>query len=52
MVEGWTGVPVGEMLEHERTNLINLDADLRKRVVGQDEAIKAVRAPSGGRVPA
>jgi ATP-dependent Clp protease ATP-binding subunit ClpC len=42
VVEGWTGVPVGEMLEHERTNLINLEHDLGSRVVGQDEAIKAV----------
>jgi ATP-dependent Clp protease ATP-binding subunit ClpC len=42
VVEGWTGVPVGQMLESERANLINLEGDLRGRVVGQDEAIVAV----------
>jgi ATP-dependent Clp protease ATP-binding subunit ClpC len=42
VVENWTGVPVGQMLESERANLINLDHDLASRVVGQDEAIKAV----------
>ena len=42
VVEGWTGVPVGQMLEHERANLVSLENDLGSRVVGQDEAIKAV----------
>src|SRR5579859_2418222 len=42
VVENWTGVPVSQMLESERQNLISLEADLRKRVVGQDEAISAV----------
>ena len=42
MVEGWTGVPVSQMLEGERANLIHLEIDLRKRVVGQNEAIVAV----------
>jgi ATP-dependent Clp protease ATP-binding subunit ClpC len=42
IVENWTGVPVSQMLEGERQNLRNLEADLRKRVVGQDEAIGAV----------
>ncbi len=42
VVEGWTGVPVGQMLEGERENLRTLDADLRGRVIGQDEAIGAV----------
>ena len=42
VVETWTGVPVSQMLESERQNLRNLDADLRKRVIGQDEAISAV----------
>src|SRR3989442_3388747 len=39
IVENWTGVPVSQMLEGERQNLINLEEDLRKRVIGQDEAI-------------
>ncbi|MBE3560133.1 MAG: ATP-dependent Clp protease ATP-binding subunit [Ktedonobacteraceae bacterium] len=42
VVENWTGVPVSQMLESERQNLRNLEADLRKRVIGQDEAISAV----------
>ncbi len=42
VVEGWTGVPVSQMLESERQNLLNLEGDLRKRVIGQDEAISAV----------
>ncbi len=42
VVENWTGVPVSQMLESERQNLRNLEADLRKHVVGQDEAISAV----------
>ena len=41
-VENWTGVPVSQMLESERQNLISLEDDLRKHVVGQDEAISAV----------
>ncbi|HZS92041.1 MAG TPA: ATP-dependent Clp protease ATP-binding subunit [Chloroflexota bacterium] len=42
VVEAWTGVPVGQMLEGERENLRNLEGDLRARVIGQDEAIAAV----------
>lgn len=42
VVENWTGVPVSQMLEGERQNLLNLEGDLRKRVIGQDEAISAV----------
>src|SRR5579859_3926926 len=42
VVENWTGVPVSQMLESERQNLRHLEDDLRKHVVGQDEAIGAV----------
>jgi ATP-dependent Clp protease ATP-binding subunit ClpC len=42
VVENWTGVPVSQMLESERQNLRNLEEDLQKRVIGQDEAISAV----------
>ncbi len=42
IVEMWTGVPVTQMLESERKNLRTLEDDLRKHVVGQDEAISAV----------
>ena len=42
MVENWIGVPVSQMLESERQNLRDLEEHLRQRVVGQDEAIRAV----------
>ncbi len=42
VVEGWTGVPVSQMLESERANLRHLEADLQQRVIGQNEAISAV----------
>jgi ATP-dependent Clp protease ATP-binding subunit ClpC len=42
VVEGWTGVPVGQMLQGERENLRTLEADLHTRVIGQEEAISAV----------
>jgi ATP-dependent Clp protease ATP-binding subunit ClpC len=42
VVEQWTGVPVSQMVESERANLIHLEDDLRQRVIGQDEAISAV----------
>jgi ATP-dependent Clp protease ATP-binding subunit ClpC len=42
VVETWTGVPVSQMLESERQNLLSLEGDLRKRVIGQNEAISAV----------
>jgi ATP-dependent Clp protease ATP-binding subunit ClpC len=42
IVEAWTSVPVSQMLESERQNLRHLEEDLRKRVIGQNEAISAV----------
>jgi ATP-dependent Clp protease ATP-binding subunit ClpC len=42
VVEVWTGVPVSQMIESERHNLLTLEEDLRKRVIGQNEAISAV----------
>ncbi|HEX6506275.1 MAG TPA: ATP-dependent Clp protease ATP-binding subunit, partial [Chloroflexota bacterium] len=42
VVEDWTGVPVTQMVESERQNLMNLEEDLHGRVIGQDEAISAV----------
>ena len=42
IVENWTGVPISQMLESERQNLRHLEEDLRKRVIGQDEAIGVV----------
>jgi ATP-dependent Clp protease ATP-binding subunit ClpB len=42
IVSKWTGVPVTRMLQSEREKLINLEEDLHKRVVGQEEAVEAV----------
>ena len=42
VVETWTGVPVSQMLESERANLRMLENELRKHVIGQDEAISVV----------
>jgi ATP-dependent Clp protease ATP-binding subunit ClpC len=42
VVEDWTGVPVSQMLESERQNLMDLEEDLQARVIGQGEAIGAV----------
>lgn len=42
IVSRWTGIPVSRMLESERAKLLRMDDELRKRVIGQDEAIEAV----------
>ena len=42
VVSRWTGIPVSRMLQSEREKLVHLEAELHKRVVGQDEAIEAV----------
>ncbi|MEI8286263.1 MAG: AAA family ATPase, partial [Actinomycetes bacterium] len=42
VVSKWTGVPVSRLLEGEMQKLIHLEAQLHKRVIGQDEAVTAV----------
>lgn len=42
VVSKWTGIPVKSMLQGEREKLLNLESELHKRVVGQDEAISAI----------
>ena len=42
VVSRWTGVPVDKMLEGERAKLLRMEDELRKRVVGQEEALRAV----------
>lgn len=42
IVAKWTGVPVSKMLQSEREKLLQLEAELTKRVVGQEEGIEAV----------
>ena len=42
VVSRWTGIPVKKMLQSEMEKLLHLEDELHKRVVGQDEAIKAI----------
>ncbi len=42
VVSRWTGIPVSRMLQSEREKLLQLEDELHKRVVGQDDAIEAV----------
>ncbi|MEG1026830.1 MAG: ATP-dependent chaperone ClpB, partial [Flavobacterium sp.] len=42
VVAKWTGVPVTKMLQTDREKLLNLEDELHKRVVGQEEAIEAI----------
>jgi len=56
VVARWTGIPVVRLLEGERQKLLHLDAELHRRVVGQEEAVAAVaeavmRARSGLKDP-
>ena len=52
VVSSWTNIPVSKLVESERSKILHLDETLHQRVIGQDEAIKAVadaiiRARSG-----
>jgi len=42
IVSRWTGVPVDKMLEGEREKLLDMEAEIAKRVIGQDEAVTAI----------
>ena len=42
VVSKWTGIPVDKMMEGEREKLLSMEEALRKRVVGQEEALSAV----------
>jgi ATP-dependent Clp protease ATP-binding subunit ClpB len=42
VVSRWTGIPVDKMLEGERAKLLHMEQSLEKRVVGQNEAVRAV----------
>ncbi|MCX6231403.1 MAG: ATP-dependent chaperone ClpB [Bacteroidetes bacterium] len=42
VVSRWTGIPVSRMLQSEKEKLLNLESELHKRVIGQDEAIEAI----------
>lgn len=42
IVSKWTGIPVGRLMEEETNKLVKMEDTLKKRVIGQDEAIKLV----------
>jgi len=42
VVSRWTGIPVNKMMQSEKDKLLNLEDELHRRVVGQDEAIAAI----------
>ena len=42
VVSRWTGIPVSKMMEGEREKLLKMEAELHRRVIGQDEAVTAV----------
>ena len=42
IVARWTGIPVSKMMQSERNKLLQLETELHKRVIGQEEAIEAV----------
>jgi ATP-dependent Clp protease ATP-binding subunit ClpB len=42
VVSRWTGIPVARMLEGEAEKLVRMEEELRKRIVGQDEAVKKI----------
>jgi len=42
VVSSWTGIPAGRMMEGETAKLLRMEASLQQRVVGQDEAVRAV----------
>ncbi|HXH54070.1 MAG TPA: ATP-dependent chaperone ClpB [Sphingomicrobium sp.] len=44
VVSRWTGIPVERMMEGEREKLLQMEAAIGRRVIGQDEAVKAVSA--------
>ncbi len=42
VVAKWTGIPVSKMLETEKAKLVRMEEEMRKRVIGQDEAIRTI----------
>ncbi|MDY6843078.1 MAG: ATP-dependent Clp protease ATP-binding subunit [Thermodesulfobacteriota bacterium] len=56
IVSSWTGIPLTRLSHNETESLLNMEADLHKRIIGQDEAISAIsnairRARAGLKYP-
>ena len=45
IISRWTGIPVAKLTESERNKTLNLDKELHKRVVGQDEGVERLLKP-------
>ena len=45
VVSAWTGVPVARLMEGEAAKLLNMEDQMRRRVVGQDAAVRAIAGP-------
>jgi ATP-dependent Clp protease ATP-binding subunit ClpB len=53
VVARWTGIPLAKMMKGEKERLLHLEAEMHKRVIGQDEAVEAVSPmPFAATVPA
>ena len=53
MLGNWTGIPVFKLTEAETTRLLRMEDELHKRIIGQEERVKALsRRPSDVPVPA
>lgn len=42
MVSSWTGVPVGRLQKEERKRMVDMEQEIHKRLIGQDEAVNAI----------
>ncbi|PPI86370.1 type VI secretion system ATPase TssH [Candidatus Pantoea edessiphila] len=42
IVSRWTGIPIAKMMESERTKLLRMEQHIHKKVIGQNEAVKAI----------
>ena len=42
IISRWTGIPVAKLTEGERSKILNLESELHKRVIGQDEGVTKV----------
>jgi ATP-dependent Clp protease ATP-binding subunit ClpC len=42
IISSWTGVPVARLVEEETTKLLQMEAEIHKRLIGQDEAVKVI----------
>ena len=52
MLANWTGIPVFKLTEEETSRLLRMEDELHKRIIGQEDAVKAVSRRSGAPGPA